>query len=502
MNTLEPAMTPISSKLDHTSVSAAALTSCLVFVAACGGSRAHYRSTSTVSATSDGVAMESEAAADYSSSPIDDAPSSDSAGGGYSVATAGAAPLSVGADYDESGAWMAPPSAGAAADEAGRMEVTTRTTTTVTVSVEPSPVEPQQLRQPARMLTAATVSDHDRRGNYLQYLQRHPYEARRLGLDMSSRIRFRVVDAAGRPVNDASVRVHASRHGLSGQVDEFFGRTHADGVWDLFPAVHGYGSRFQQGRVVVEALGMRGTADVYLLPPQGDGQDIVLRLDQVRAPATRALDLAFMIDVTGSMEDELRFVNREVADIVARVRAEVPEASVRVGAVFYRDRNDTPALQRIAFSGDVAGFARAMTSVHASGGGDYPEDMHAGLHQALAGLGWRSGNVARVLVAIADAPPKNYGTGFGHREAMLHASRAGIRLLPVAASGADREVEFLFRAMGAATSTPYVYLTDDSGLGNPHMEADTDRVAVEYFHDLLTRMVIDDIHGRGMHEAM
>ena len=54
--------------------------------------------------------------------------------------------------------------------------------------------------------------------------------------------------------------------------------------------------------------------------------------------------------------------------------------------------------------------------------------------------------------------------------------------------------------MGASTSTPYVYLTDDSGVGGSHMEADTDRVAVERFNDLLTRMVGADLRGLGMHE--
>ena len=54
--------------------------------------------------------------------------------------------------------------------------------------------------------------------------------------------------------------------------------------------------------------------------------------------------------------------------------------------------------------------------------------------------------------------------------------------------------------MGAMTSTPYVYLTDDSGIGNPHLEADTDRVAVEYFNDLLTRLLVSDMQGQGMHE--
>jgi hypothetical protein len=89
---------------------------------------------------------------------------------------------------------------------------------------------------------------------------------------------------------------------------------------------------------------------------------------------------------------------------------------------------------------------------------------------------------------------------FEYRAAMREASQRGIRILPVAASGADRRVEYLFRALGAYTSTPYTYLTDESGIGAPHMEADTDRVAVERFNDLLVRMVISDLRGDGMHE--
>jgi hypothetical protein len=142
-----------------------------------------------------------------------------------------------------------------------------------------------------------------------------------------------------------------------------------------------------------------------------------------------------------------------------------------------------------------------MQGVGASGGGDYPEDMNAGLNAAMTRLSWSEGPASRVMVLIADAPPQPYADEqFNYRSAMLDASRRGIRILPVAASGADRTVEYLFRAMGAMTSTPYVYLTDDSGVGASHMEADTDRVAVERFNDLLVRLVLSDLHGQGMHE--
>ncbi|MEO0322108.1 MAG: hypothetical protein AAF447_04070 [Myxococcota bacterium] len=45
-----------------------------------------------------------------------------------------------------------------------------------------------------------------------------------------------------------------------------------------------------------------------------------------------------------------------------------------------------------------------------------------------------------------------------------------------------------------------MYLTGDSGVGRPHLEADTDRVAVEYFHGALACLIGSDLLGQGMHE--
>ena len=215
----------------------------------------------------------------------------------------------------------------------------------------------------------------------------------------------------------------------------------------------------------------------------------------------RVLDLAFLIDVTGSMGDELRYVNREIKDIVRRVKSSVPNTTVRLGAVFYRDRGDAVPLKLLPFTKSVQTFQSVMSTVRASGGGDYPEDLNAGISLAMQRLDWSKGNSVRVLVVLADAPPKHYADAqYRYQHAMIDASARGIRLLPVAASGSNRVVEYLFRAMGAMTSTPYTYLTDDSGVGGHHQEADTDRVGVERFNQLLTRLIISDLSGKGMHE--
>jgi hypothetical protein len=381
--------------------------------------------------------------------------------------------------------------------EAARVETVTTTTTTVSVEtvtdirIETTP-DPEEQVDPALILTAASVGDADRRPNYLEFLSRQDYLARSMALDMSRRVRVRVTDQNGNPVNDAAIAIH----GANAQVQ---GRTHADGVWDFYPGVSAV---YQAGAASLTVTAGQESARTQIdVPAHGDGAEVVVRLGNVRSVTPRALDLAFLIDVTGSMEDELRYVNREVGDIVRRVRQEAPETQVRVSATLYRDRGDREVVQQIAFTPDLAGFSSALETVHASGGGDYPEDLNAGLDAAFNRLQWANGNAVRVLVLIADAPPKRYHDAqFTYHHALARAAESGIRIVPVAASGADRTVEFLFRAMGAFTSTPYVYLTDDSGVGNPHLEADTDRVAVEFFSDLLARLVVSDLRGHGMHE--
>jgi hypothetical protein len=346
----------------------------------------------------------------------------------------------------------------------------------------------------AGTLTAATVGDHDRRGAYLEYMGRHSDQRARLQLDLSRRVRVRVVDGQGAAVNDAAVAID----GAGAQVA---GRTHADGVWDFHPGLYGE----QVGGVMnLHVRGAAGEARARVeVPFAGDGADVTVRLDGAGAAGPRALDLGFAIDVTGSMGDELRYVREELASIVRRVRSAAPGTAVRVGATIYRDRSESTVVQQVPFTPNVEGFVRMISRIEAAGGGDYPEDMNAGLDAALQGLQWSAGDAVRVLVVVADAPPQDYADErFTYREAIREASARGIRLVPVAASGADRTVEYLFRAMGASTGAPYVYLTDESGVGEPHMEADTDRVAVERFNDLLTRLIVSDLRGQGMHELL
>jgi hypothetical protein len=339
----------------------------------------------------------------------------------------------------------------------------------------------------AGLLTAATVGDADRFGEYIDFIDRHDDERKELGIAPDRRVRIRVVDSSQTTVNNAAIFVADDQ--------SVQGRTHADGVWDYIPGDNESGTV----HVTVEADGARADRTIRI-PRHGRTDEILVELPDPVGGLPDALDLAFAIDATGSMGDEMDYLTAELRDIVAAIRDAVPGVSIRVGAVIYRDRQDTTPLSRRDFSTDVDAFVDWLATLHAEGGGDTPEDMNRGLHEAMTELEWREGNVARTLVVLADAPPKVYDDAqYRYTDAMRDASSRGIRLLPVAASSSDRTVEYLFRAMGVYTSTPYVYLTDHSGIGNDHLEADTDEVIVEQFNALLFRLVVADLRGEGMH---
>jgi len=220
------------------------------------------------------------------------------------------------------------------------------------------------------------------------------------------------------------------------------------------------------------------------------GQRTLRPTRSARRPSPRrALDLGFLVDATGSMGDEMAFLQSELKDIVRRVRAVEPDLDVRLSVVFYRDRGDEFITKSLPFTRSADDAVRFIAGTSAGGGGDYPEDMNAGL-EAIMRQRWSHDDVPQMLFLLADAPPQQYpGQDYTYHEAIQDAAAHGIAIYPVAASGVDKPTEFLFRAMAVLTGGKYVFLTDDSGVGNSHEVPDISGYTVEKLNDLMVREI-------------
>lgn len=296
------------------------------------------------------------------------------------------------------------------------------------------------------------------------------------GFTAEQRYRLRVLDRHNRPVVDARATlydIHSEPLWAS--------HTDAEGVAELWGKAIGSASTVHS--ISVNYGGQTTTVDV--LPPNEQGE-MTLRLDIERTCPDR-IDLVFAVDATGSMGDELEYLKSELNDVIARIE---PTASVRLGTVFYRDEGDAYVVRSFPFTTDIGQMVKHIEGQSADGGGDTPEAVHSALDAALNKLEWSENATARLLFLLLDAPPHdNQEVKSDMQRLIRKASRQGIRIIPISASGIDKPTEFLLRSMAILTQGTYGFVTDHSGIGNDHLEPTVGEYEIELLNDLLVRLI-------------
>lgn len=132
---------------------------------------------------------------------------------------------------------------------------------------------------------------------------------------------------------------------------------------------------------------------------------------------------------------------------------------------------------------------------NASGGGDLPEAVHTALEATLQNLAWNPEARSRLAFLILDAPAhynQNEVIESIHQSITAFA-RNGIRIIPVLASTGDKTTEFMCRYFAIVTDGTYVFLTDDSGVGDSHLTPTVGQYTVEKLNDLLVRLITENI---------
>lgn len=304
-------------------------------------------------------------------------------------------------------------------------------------------------------------------------------------LDVSDRLILTVVDSAQLPVMDARVTV------FDGQRQLFVGRTSAGGRTILFPRALGAGEQGARLRVVVEKDAARSESDVR----RGEIYPAPIGLDIGQQRGRQRLDVLFLLDATGSMSDEIGRIQQTIVSIADRISALDQRPELRFALVNYRDRGDEYVTQVTDFTPDVAAFQRRLLEVRADGGGDNPESLNEGLHQAVQGVNWAD-DALRLVVLVADAPPHmDYQGDYDYVQEARVAAAKGVKIFPIAASNSDDRAEYVFRQLAQQTLGSFIFLTYQPGEsgGAPgdttQMNVDPASFTVERLDDMVVNIV-------------
>ena len=202
------------------------------------------------------------------------------------------------------------------------------------------------------------------------------------------------------------------------------------------------------------------------------------------------MDIVFAVDATGSMGDEIRYLQAELYDVIEKVKQGNPNLNLNMGSVFYRDKEDAYLTVQQDLTSDISKVMNFMKAQSADGGGDEPEGVDAAMEVAIGKFKWREDARARVMFLVLDASPHH------DKETMeklnkytIMAAEKGIRIVPIVCSGIDKASEYLMRSMALATNGNYIFLTDHSGIGDKHIAPSTDKFDVETLNILLIRLL-------------
>lgn len=220
-----------------------------------------------------------------------------------------------------------------------------------------------------------------------------------------------------------------------------------------------------------------------------DGQNIII-VDR-NCLSKRTLELAFVVDATGSMGDEISYLQSELLDVLKKVESNLKNTKVRYGSVFYRDKGDEYVTRKFDFSEKAEDLVNFIKKQGADGGGDTPEAVLEALQVSIEELKWSEENSTKIMFLILDAPPHRSDENITRLyEKIRMAAKKGITIIPLAASDTDKQTEYLMRTFALLTNGTYTFLTNDSGIGNDHIKPTIDSFEVEKMNDLLLRLIL------------
>jgi hypothetical protein len=308
----------------------------------------------------------------------------------------------------------------------------------------PGAPRPTMPRPPMQQPDGVKAGEWDDNANYRDYVKWLSGSQQTPGrIDITGRQFVVVTDKDGKAIPNARIQINAGQK--TAQLT-----TTASGRALLFPTAFGLAGDMTATTTV---NGQTVTAKI--------GRDVdgitKLVLPGLRAlPAKRQIDLAFVLDTTGSMGEEIVAVKQTIQAVSNQLASN--QTDVRIGLVEYKDRTDCLLTRTFPFSSDLRAFSTSIANVQASGGGDLPEDLHKGLDAALDKLQWRGEAVTRMVVVIADAPPHFYPQSRDYGDAARRAAARGIKLYTVAASGMDNLGQVVMRQMSQFTGASNMFV--------------------------------------------
>ncbi|MBL4706793.1 MAG: T9SS type A sorting domain-containing protein [Flavobacteriales bacterium] len=339
-------------------------------------------------------------------------------------------------------------------------------------------------------LTGAELSDFDKYELW-QHIAKADFElySRLWEINPTHRHSIQVITGEGRPAIDIPVQLLNKQGKVLWKA-----RTNNTGSAEL------WGNGEEGHRIIALVNGKKQTLKQPTLFEDGMNRMTV----QMECTISDNVDIAFVVDATGSMEDEIKYLQVEMEHIISRSKSVHTKLNFRTASVFYRCTGNDYSVKHADFTQDVTAIGAFIKAQRAKQGG--AELVDSALYVAIDQLNWSKDARARIVFLFLDEPPaKDSLTRANMAKYIAKAAEKGIRIVPVVASanyGTEKSLEYLMRSAALLTNSSYLFLTDDSGIGDPHAKPTADEYQVEKLNKLMLRLISEYTYAPACNEDL
>jgi Mg-chelatase subunit ChlD len=205
------------------------------------------------------------------------------------------------------------------------------------------------------------------------------------------------------------------------------------------------------------------------------------------AVAAPRVEVAFVLDTTGSMGGLIDGAKRKIWSIARRIGEGRPRPDLRIALVGYRDVADEYVTRVHDFSRDMDEVNERLMAFQASGGGDGPEHVSAALGAAVDRLSWSHGAALQIVFLVGDAPPHvDYQDGHDYARYAKAARARGIAVETIQCGGDPVTARFWQEIAGLGDGH---YARIDSQGGMPALVTPVDAELARLGAELTTTVV-------------